>query len=56
MGENDLGVFAGFEGHQPYTSGEVVKDVFLDDAVNELVHLLEAAIDFYMRSQCLRFQ
>ena len=53
MREDDLGIFAGFEGHQPYASGQVVKDVFLDDAVDELVHLLRAAINFYTRSQYL---
>jgi hypothetical protein len=32
MGEDDLGILPGFEGEQPYASGEFVEDVFLDDA------------------------
>jgi hypothetical protein len=42
-----MGVFTGFERHQPYTSGEVVEDVFLDDAADELVHLFRAAFGLY---------
>lgn len=46
MREDDLGVFAGFKRHQPYTSGEFVEDVFLNDAADELMHLFRAAVNF----------
>jgi hypothetical protein len=46
MGEDDLGVFAGFKGHQSYTSGELVEDIVLNDAADELMHLFGAAVDF----------
>ena len=50
MGEDDLRVLAGFEGEEADAARQLVQDVFLDDAVDELVHLLGATFDFCMLS------
>ena len=55
MGKDDLGVFARFEWHKANASGKFVEDVFLDDAADELVHLLRAALDFYRGTLACRF-
>jgi hypothetical protein len=46
VGEDDLGVFAGFKGEESNGAGEFVKDVFLDDAGDELVYLVRRAVNF----------
>lgn len=45
MGENDLGVFAGFEGEETDRSGQLEQDVFLNNTVDQLMNLFRTAID-----------
>ena len=40
VGEDDLGVFAGFEGKAVEVDGEEVEEVFVDKASDKLVSLL----------------
>ena len=47
MGEDDLGIFACLEGQESYAAGEIVENVFLNDAVHKLMYLLGTALDLY---------
>lgn len=47
MREDDLGIFARFEGEEADGPGELIQYVFLDDAVDELVHLFRTAFGLW---------
>jgi hypothetical protein len=46
-----MGVLASFERELPYAAGEVEQDIFLNDALDQLMHLLRVAVQLWTENQ-----